>query len=266
MSLSTQMKLTRELFVNKLLLSILLFFLSPSVHASYFQAKNFNVALGLQYDSLLQKRGIITYEGFQVLPIYSVSLFNPNLLLAGSSLYWFLPIKKDVSRFLFRLNADSTGDEPLYYTEEEEDERVRRETTSEFDLFYEHQLFSWFNARLEISQDIQAHSGLYAEIQTRLSFFEFSVSRKANIRPNLFFSAGGGSQDHNEYLYGENSGDGEVTNIQYGLFLTSPKVIDPFWPTLKVVRFELVGDARGGSFVREKDGWQYELLFAFQVF
>jgi hypothetical protein len=91
-------------------------------------------------------------------------------------------------------------------------------------------------------------------------------NRKSLIQPGLFASVGGGNKDHNTYLYGEDAPGFGITNTQYGLAITSPRVIDVFWPTLKISHFELMGDARTASFVKEVKGWQVEALFAFQIF
>ena len=49
--------------------------------------------------------------------------------------------------------------------------------------------------------------------------------------------------------------------------MTSPDVIDYFWPTLKVSSFEILGEQnRSASFVTDKKGFQVELLFAFKLF
>ena len=241
----------------------------PRASFAEFSQKNFAVALGAQYSSLLQKRGIITYEGYQVVPIISVQLWNPNLLVAGSSLYYVQPIWGESHQFRFRLNVDSTKDEPLYYTEEDELDRVRRGKTSEFDVFYEWRFEGGSHFRLQYSKDLVEHKGAYAEAYLHLALFDFiGEGKKVLIQPGLFGAIGGGDQKHNEYLYGLGVGEkDQVTNVQYGLSVTSPGFIDHFWPTLKVTRFELVGDeVRGASFVQETEGYQIELLFAFRVF
>jgi hypothetical protein len=105
-------------------------------NAKFFKAKDIRASLGAQYSSLLQKRGIITYDSYQLVPIYALQLGNPDLLLAGSALYYTPRLSKH-QLLRLRLNVDSTLDQPLYYTDEDKDERVRRESTSEFDIFYE---------------------------------------------------------------------------------------------------------------------------------
>lgn len=245
-----------------------LMMLSVSLQAqAEFSTKNFQGALGVQYSSLLQQRGIITYKGYQVTPIFSVQLFHPQILWAGSALYYIQPITSKNHFFRMKANFDSTLDKPLYYTEEKKHERVRRESTSELSLDYEIRSQGGSFFRTSYVQDVVAHDGFYTEIYGHLAVLDvLGKDEKSLVQIGLFSSLGGGNKDHNSYFYGTNSGGYSATNIQYGLSVTSPKVIDSYWPTLKVSRFELIGDARDGSFVKETQGWQIETLFAFRVF
>lgn len=234
-----------------------------------FDSKHFAVALGGQYSSLLQKRGIITYKGYQAIPIFSVQLFHPRLIWAGSALYYTHPLTSENHFLRFRLNIDSTLDRPLYYTEEEETARVRRETTSEWDVHYELRSQGGSHIRWELSKDLVAHEGLYSQIYSHLALFDLYKNKKGKVvvQPGLFASIGGGDLKHNTYLYGVGADDWSLTNVQYGLSVTSPGVIDSFWPTLRITRFEILGDKnRTAAFVRETEGWQIEALMAFRVF
>lgn len=250
----------------KKILMLVISMLTFNCFGSFFEKKNFNLAIGLQASSLLYKRGIITYQGYQILPIYSISIFNPNLILAGTALYY----RQQLSENLFlrsRLNFDATGDEPLYFTTEDEDERVRRESTTELDLYLEYVSTDQSYIRLQISQDLSAHEGKYFEVRVRKALFGFLFQGKDRplIQPALFSSIGYGTQEHNEYLYGPKVNSG-INNFEVGLSVGSPQVIDVFWPTLKISHFQILGTQnRNATFVQEKKGYAVELLFAFAL-
>lgn len=57
-----------------------------------------------------------------------------------------------------------------------------------------------------------------------------------------------------------------MTYYEYGLSVMSPKVIEHFWPTLRIYQSKLLGNARLGSYVLEKEFTTVEALFAFKVF
>lgn len=238
-----------------------------SAQSYAFNTKDFSIALGAQYSSLLKKRGIITYGSHQIIPIFSVQLFDPNLLLAGSALYYKIPISGDSFFLRTRLNFNSTNDEPLYETDEDEDERISRDATSEFDLFIEKHFEDDSFLRLQISKDFVAHHGSYGELYGRLSIIDVVGAKKPLLDLGVFSSIGYGSKEHNEYLYGTRTDieDSSLNNFEYGITLTSPKVIDSFWPTLSISSFQILGKNSEGSLVKERNGAQIELLLAFKV-
>jgi hypothetical protein len=241
----------------------LLLIASTSLSAAVFSKKDFTLALGAQANSLLYKRGIITYEGYQVAPIYSVSLFRKDLFIAGSAVYYNYTLKNNI-RLLSRFNINSTKDAPLYITDEKEEERVRRDKTNEFDLFLQYDFTHSTYIRLEYSKDLVIHNGEYTALHAR---FDFKDSGSPSlIQPGLYVSIGQGDKSHNEYLYGAGASSG-LNNIEYGFSIISPKAIDNFWPTLKITRFEILGDKnRNASFVQEKDGISLQLLVAKRLF
>ena len=236
-------------------------------HTSTFDKKHLEVAAGIQANSLLYKRGIITYEGYQITPIVSIKLFHPDLLFAGSSLYYKHALPYKNLFFRSRLNFNSTQDEPLYYTSENEEDRVRRDTTSELDGYIEYDAKEKGFIRLQYSKDLVEHQGNYFELRGSIALGNFIKKGKGYlIQPGLFTAIGHGDKEHNEYFYGDGA-EASLNNIEYGLLINSPGVIDIFWPTLKITRFEILGDKnREASFVQEKDGWNIELLMAFKIF
>lgn len=240
--------------------------LSLSSHAAVFEKRHFGAAVGAQASSLLYKRGIITYKGYQVFPIYSVQLFNPNLLIAGSAIYLKTQLGDENFFLRTRVNFGATPDRPLYETDEDEDERVERDQTNELDIYLEKHFENGSFARGQISKDLKAHNGYYYEMFARVSLVNMNkASDPALINIGLFASAGYGDEKHNEYLYGAGADKASLNNFEYGLSITSPKVIDSFWPTLKISTFQILGDNKEGSFVRETTGTSIEALFAFKV-
>ena len=167
----------------------------------------------------------------------------------GSAITFRTPLKNE--RFLFRsrLHSDSTLDQPLYFTEEEkENERIRRETTNELDLFLEYRFEQRGELAFMASQDLSAHQGTYAETSGRLVL--------GNFIPK-----------NNSYLYGEEASDTGLTNYSVGFSISSPAVIDIFYPVVKITYSEIIGDKnRAASYVKERSHWQALALFAFRIF
>ncbi len=234
---------------------------------AFFSTEDFDVALGVQGNSLLYKRGIITYEGYQIVPIYTVQLFNPKLFMAGGALYY----KHELSKNLLlrtRLNFDSTLDKPLYKTLEDESARPRRESTTELDIYLEYTVINDSFFRFLISQDVIAHKGNYFELRGRLALLDLYKKNleKPLIQLGIFSSIGYGSSQHNDYFYGKGANKAGFNNLEYGISITSPKVIEKFWPTFKITRFHVLGsNNKEGSHIQETKGWSIEALMAFQV-
>lgn len=242
---------------------------TPIAEAAFFQKKDFAVALGAEYISLLERRGMIVYEGYQLFPIYSVDLFNPDFQLVGSTLNYRWRSEDRRLTFRSRLNLDSTNDSPLYETSEKEKDRIRRSTTSEIEGHVEWYAFQQLELSGNIGQDIGAHGGTHAEITTRVIVGNFwrKENGGAMIQPAFFGTLGGATESHNRYLYGTGA-EGGLSHYAYGFSISSPAVIDTFYPVLKITRFGLLGDSnRSASLVRsdEKEGWQALVLAAFRV-
>lgn len=247
---------------------IVLFSLPSLSLGEGFSFKKYDIGVGGMAYSVLYKRGIVTYGGSQFLPLYFVERKDLGLLLAGTSLYYSTYFSE---QFLFRgrINFNSTPDDPFLVTQEEREARVVRERTSEFDLTIEYQIPGESFVRILLSQDLKAHLGHYFEVRARWGIVD--LYRAAGERPlanlGVFSALGYGDHQHNAYLYGPGAGHSSVNNIEYGVSVTSPKVIDAFWPTFRVSRFELVGnDNLKGGYVQEASGWAVEALAAFALF
>jgi hypothetical protein len=231
-----------------------------------FNQENIDISVGAKFHSLMYKRGIKTYEGYQLLPVLSVKMHNPSLLLAGTALYFKHELGNQLV-FRTRINFNSTGDHPLYATEEDRSDRVRREKTTEWDLYLEYAYKRLSLLQLTISQDLIEHKGRYYEGRARYAVYEI-MSQKNNqvlFQFNFFTALGYGTNAHNDYLYGVGAESG-LNNIEYGLAMTAPRFVDHFWPLVKLTRFEILGDQnKNASYVQEKNGWSLELLAAKKI-
>jgi outer membrane scaffolding protein for murein synthesis (MipA/OmpV family) len=255
--------------LKNILLLALLALVPAKGQASFFDKNELSGALGGQYMSLIERRGIIVYDGYQAFPIYSVNLWNPNLQLVGSTLNYRWSLLEDTLVLRARANFDATNDEPLYETDEKEEDRIRRKTTNEVEGFVEWRAAKLLELNANISQDVGAHGGTHAEIGTRIILGEYIKKNKSYmIQPALFASIGAASKDYNEYLYGSGAVSG-VSHYSAGFSISTPAVIDYFYPVFKATWFGLIdSENRNASYVRknEKDSFQILALFAFKVF
>ena len=248
----------------KIFLILLLF--SSGLLASEGPKRGFSAAVGIQAKSLLHKRGIVTYGSHQIVPIYSLQLYYPELLLAGSAIYYKLSMS-DETLLRARINFNATEDDPLYSTQESKHERVKRRETTEFDLFIEKYFKDDSFLRTQFSRDLNAHEGYYFEFFGRLSLVDLMTPTESKplVDVGIFSSVGYGSSAHNQYLYGQGADGDSWNNIEYGISVTSPKVIDSFWPTFQLSEFQILGDNKNGSYLRETKAIAVEFLAAFKV-
>lgn len=231
-----------------------------------FATKNFAVAVGAEYFSQLDRRGIVTYGSYQLIPIFAVDLFHPSLQLVGSTLNWRQQIS-DSALYRLRLNFDAANDVPLYYTGEKEAERVRRTTSSEAEFFLEYTPFSFLETTVNVGTGFGGYSGLYSEASVRLKLGRYLERGKGFlIEPAITASVGGGSDEHNRYYYGAGSSPG-LSYTTVGISVASPGIIDHFYPWLKIYRSTLLGSNREALNVRqnEREHWTFLILGAVKV-
>lgn len=240
---------------------LIVVFLAPLIAS----ANNWKVALGGIATTQNVKRGMITYKGHQVVPIYSVEKEGLPFLLAGTSFYYRREVSENIIlRSRIRFNA--TGDRPSYFTETDESETIKRDHSTEWDIYLEH-LTQDHYYRLEVSRDLTSHESHYYELHLRQAVYNYKrPGMKAVIQPSIFASVGYADRAHNQYLYGNSAVSG-LNNYEVGLIIASPNVIDPFFPTLKLSYFEILGDEnRSAGYVEDKSGISFELLLAFRVY
>lgn len=228
-------------------------------------ADEWKIAVGALSKTLNTKRGMITYQGHQVSPIFSIEKEGIPLMIAGSSVYYRQRIEGDFF-VRSRLHFNATGDHPAYFTETPESETIQREQTNEWNVYLEHQNNEHY-FRFEVSRDLNAHESNYFEVHSRFALFDYIRPKmKAVIQPSVYAAIGYGDEGHNQYLYG-NSAQSGVNHYELGIIVASPNVIDPFFPTLKLNYFEILGEEnRGAELVEHRQGVALEILFAFRVF
>lgn len=241
--------------------SVLLALVSNIALAQFYQ-DNLVIAVGAKIESALTKRGLITYGSEQIIPIFAIDLFNPNIQFIGSSLFYKHNFNENLN-IRFRYNFNASNDAPLYKTSENEDKRVERDKTHEIDTMLEYENNNIYN-RFTYSKDMVEHNGSFIDIHIRYSFFENKIGKRNLIfKTNVFYESGYGDDKHNEYLYGKfESG---ITYQSYGVNFSTPEVIDSFWPVIQIERFELLNSVRDGIFVNEKSGYKFSALMALKI-
>lgn len=239
---------------------------NSTAEASAFAKENFAVAVGAEYLSQLDRRGVITYGSFQAFPIFSVDLFHPGLQLVGSTLNWKSQLGES-ALYRLRLNADAANDTPLYVSGEKLEDRIRRQGASEAEVFFEYNPASWLETTFNLGAGFGGYSGSFGELSVRLKLGRFFERSKGFLlEPALTASLGGGTASHSEYFYGA----GAVGGLSYstvGISFVSPGIVDHFYPWLRIYRSNLIGDNRGASYIRanEREHWTVLVLVAKRV-
>lgn len=241
-------------------------FATASERIRSFSTESFAVAIGAEYISQLDRRGVITYGSYQAFPIYSVDLFHPDLQLVGSTLNWKSAIGES-ALYRLRLNPDAANDSPLYETGEKLEDRVRRASASEVEAFLELNPTSWLETSFNLGTGFGGYTGTYGEVSIRVKLGRFFERARGHLlEPSLTASVGGGASGHNEYYYGS----GAATGLSYstvGVSFVSPGIVDHFYPWFKIYRSSLIGDSRNASYVRldEREHWTFLILAAKRV-
>lgn len=242
------------------------FFSNSAAAASIFAKENFAIAVGAEYLSQLDRRGVITYGSFQAFPIFSVDLFHPGLQLVGSTLNWKSSLGES-ALYRLRLNADAANDTPLYVSGEKREDRIRRQVASEAEVFFEYNPTAWLETTFNLGAGFGGYSGSFSEVSVRLKLGRFFERSKGFLlEPAMTASLGGGTATHGEYFYGA----GAVAGFSYstvGISFASPGIVDHFYPWLRIYRSSLIGENRGASYIRpnERDHWTFLLLAAKRV-
>lgn len=251
------MKITRSYFSSvALALTILLSpLVSQAVPREETPDENWRFSLGAAYVNKLSKRGLVTYNGDQLLPVISLNLGSPRFFISGLTLNYKMTPLNDLTLRL-RLNGNSTYDDPLYTSQESLDARPQRQKTSEGEFFWEWVALPWLEINGGLSQDLIAHKGFFADLGFRLILGNFKDNL---IEPAIFASKGVGNLAHNEYLYGVGALEGSAVET-LGLSIAAPSKVDAFYPILKISKSWLHTNIRNGAFVRPNEIENFQVL------
>lgn len=241
-----------------LLLLLYSFILNASPHHKGLLS---SVNLGIRYSSLLQNRGVILYDDFQIDPVLGVFFFDDRVEFLGDSLGFRDFIYKDQLRFRTRLV--SITDQPLFPAHEslKANSPHRKETyewSNQLELFlpgYNENYFAEID--LGLNKDLSAHKGTYIELQTKIKLLEFRPPKvETLIEPNMLLTFGWGDSAHNQYLYGPSANTDEFNNFSYGLWFAFPEEADRNYPIIQIKHFEVIGDSKNAEFAKDRNsGW-----------
>jgi|GEM_PF-2533338 len=228
-------------------------------------------SVGARYSSLMQHRGVVTYDDFQVSPFLVLIFFDEKVEFLGDSLGFRDFIAGDYLRFRTRIQYVS--DTPfLPRNENIENNGTNREDTYEWVNGLELFVPGYGkNYRAELSlmhyKDVKAHRGEFFEFQGKIKLFDFKTSLSgARLEPNFVYTTGIGDKRHNDYAYGPGEGASGQTYHSYGLWLAIPEVVDRYYPNVQLTYFETSSSQRDGVFAKDRDqGVLFSFIASFSV-
>lgn len=118
----------------------------------------FGLSVGLKYQNRLSKRGLITYDSWQLLPVVSADLFCNCLFLVGKSIHY----KQQLTPWLrlrSKLALDATGDTPLVETGDTPATPKKTSNEISFGAEWTWQERGEFGANF--NKDVSSHYGSY---------------------------------------------------------------------------------------------------------
>lgn len=223
-----------------------------------------SINLGVYYQSIVAKRGVIFYNDFDINPTIALFFFDDRLEFLGDSIGYRDFIIPDQLRLRTRLSY--VNDDPLFPARQDlRNSFVDRENTFEIINSIE-----WFTPsyskdyRAEIdlnwAWDIKEHHGHYLELLTKVKVSDFDFLN-TTIEPQVFASLGWGQKAHNQYFYGPSSDSDGINNLSYGLWLTLPQTADRFYPIVLLSHFEVLGDKNKQAAYAQENNQGYLISF-----
>lgn len=216
-----------------------------------------SVNLGARYSSVLQNRGVVLYDGFQIDPVIGIFFFDDRLEFVGDSIGYRDFIVAD--RLRLRSRIQSITDKPLYPAEEAIRRRSpQRDESQEWSA--EAELFlpgynSAYKAEMDFiyAKDLRAHQGNYWELKAKIKILDFRFGDWAPvIEPNIFASYGWGDAAHNQYFYGPDANWAGFNNASYGIWFAFPNEADRYYPIVQLKYFEVLNSYREAQFVKNR--------------
>ena len=220
-----------------------------------------SVNLGIRYSSVLQNRGVIFYNDYQIDPVLGVFLFDDRVEFLGDSLGFRDFVVKDWIRLRTRLV--SISDNPLFPAKDAvKNDSPDRQDTYEWNNSAEFFIPGYINnyaAEIDLSwtKDIAQTHGNYLEAQSKTKLFDLKVPfAGTKIEPNFFASVGWGDKAHNQYFYGPDVEQSGFNNLAYGLWFVFPEEADRFYPIIQLRHFQTLGQNRDGAYASGRsEGW-----------
>lgn len=225
--------------------------------------------LGVRYSSLLQNRGLVFYEDFQIDPVLGVFFLDDKIEFLGDSIGYRDFIYADKIRF--RTKLASLTDKPLFPDRDAHKISSGRKETQEWVNGFEFFIPGYnenYQAEIDFSyaKDIAAHRGTYLELQSKIKLFDFRLFHvETLIEPNLFLSLGWGDERHNKYLYGPSANKAEINNYAYGVWFAFPEEADRFYPIIQIKHFSVTGKSKDAEFSKEKSGFLISFIATYGI-
>ena len=226
-----------------------------------------SINLGARFSSVLAKRGVIFYEGFQLDPVLGLFFFDDRVEFLGDSLGFRDYLHKDKIRW--RTKVAKISDNPLFPAKRSlrlvsPDRPDSYEWSNGLEFYFPSYSDRYLGqANLTYAKDISKHHGDYLELEMRAKIFSTSVLGTI-LEPNLAGSLGWGSAAHNKYFYGLEKSD--WNNLSYGFWVAFPNEADRYYPILQLMRFSTLGDNRNAPLAMGRnDGFLFSFIATFGI-
>ena len=199
-----------------------------------------SIDAGVRFSSLLERRGVILYDDFQIDPVITLFFFDDRVEFLGNSIGFRDYLYKDIIRL--RTKFSSVSDDPLFPSRESVRKRFpNRENTYEWtnavEIFipgYNEHYLAEIN--LNYSKDLKAHHGNYFELKGKIKLFSYQFL-DTTWEPNFVSSIGWGGEKHNQYYYGPDDKQSGLNHYSLGLWLALPDKVDRYYPNFQVKYF-----------------------------
>lgn len=216
---------------------ILTFFSSIAFAKPFFYDWN----VGLMYSSLMESRGVILYDDFQLTPVIAFNIYNDHLSFAGNALEYKNELIEHVLQYRGRIYPNS--DQPFFPARQRTINRFHHRPTS---LENSHRLEYYFvnntdnykgSLALEYDLDLNSYHGNTIKIE---SLLKFATLKKTEL--NVYISLGAGDLKNNQYWYGNTSAPFSLNHFETGINLLLPEEVDRFYPVIQIHYFTVLGN------------------------
>jgi hypothetical protein len=245
--------------------AILSFSFSSFAKSPHHEGLLSSINLGVRYSSILKKRGVVEYRGFQLDPVLAVFLLDDKIEFLGDSIGYRDFVANDWLRL--RTRFVSISDKPLFPVYESA-KIVSSNRTDTYEWSNRAEIFlpgynDDYNSEIdfEVAKDLSTHHGTYLELTGKVKLFEGRLPKfDVKVEPNFFASVGWGDLSHNQYFYGSGAADG-FNNLSYGLWIALPEEADRFYPIVQLTRFQVLGNNRNATLaVANNEGWLFSVI------